>query len=43
MNLEEIRKEIDETDDRLLKLFSERMELCENVAEYKAKNGMAVF
>ncbi len=43
MNLEEIRKEIDETDDRLLKLFSERMELCENVAEYKSKNGMAVF
>lgn len=43
MNLDEIRKKIDETDDRLLKLFSERMELCEQVAEYKAKNGMAVF
>lgn len=43
MNLDEIRKSIDETDDRILKLFSERMELCIQVAEYKAKNGMAVF
>lgn len=43
MDLDEIRKDIDNIDDRLLKLFSERMELCEKVAEYKAKNGMAVF
>lgn len=43
MNLDEIRKSIDETDDEILKLFSARMELCERVADYKAKNGMPVF
>lgn len=37
MNLDEIRKSIDDTDDKILKLFSERMELCLNVAEYKKK------
>ena len=43
MNLDEIRKKIDETDDEILRLFSARMELCEQVADYKAKNGMPVF
>lgn len=43
MNLDEIRKSIDETDGEILKLFSERMKLCEQVAEYKAKNNMPVF
>lgn len=43
MNLDEIRKNIDETDDKILKLFSERMKLCEQVADYKAKNNLPVF
>lgn len=43
MNLDEIRKSIDETDSKLLELFSERMSLCSQVAEYKAKNNMPVF
>ncbi len=43
MNLDDIRKQIDSTDSRLLKLFSERMELCRQVAEYKKEKGMPVF
>lgn len=43
MNLDDIRKNIDGIDEKILKLFSERMELCIQVAEYKAKNGMEVF
>ena len=43
MNLDEIRKEIDITDSKLLELFTRRMELCRNVAQYKKENGMPVF
>ncbi|MCM1055603.1 MAG: chorismate mutase [Bacteroides sp.] len=43
MKLDKIRKKIDETDGEILRLFSERMELCEQVADYKKKNGMPVF
>ncbi|MDE6725749.1 MAG: chorismate mutase, partial [Ruminiclostridium sp.] len=43
MNLDEIRKEIDITDSKLLELFARRMELCRNVAQYKKENGMPVF
>ncbi|HBH96157.1 MAG TPA: hypothetical protein DDX91_10425 [Ruminococcaceae bacterium] len=43
MNLDDIRKQIDSADSRLLELFSERMELCRQVAEYKKEKGMPVF
>lgn len=43
MELDEIRKKIDGIDGELLKLFAERMELCEDVARYKAQNGMEIF
>lgn len=43
MNLDEIRKNIDETDAELLKLFSRRMELCRQVADYKKENGLPIF
>lgn len=43
MNLDEIRKEIDGIDGKLLDLFAERMKLCEQVAEYKAQNKMEIF
>lgn len=43
MNLEELRKNIDEIDDELLKLFEKRMEITHNVAQYKIENGMNVF
>ena len=43
MDLAEIRKEIDSTDDEILKLFLKRMELCVGVAKYKKENNMPVF
>ncbi len=43
MNLDQIRKEIDNTDSELLELFAQRMELCRQVAKYKKENGMPVF
>ena len=43
MNLDELRKNIDEIDDELLKLFEKRMEITHQVALYKIENGMNVF
>ncbi len=43
MDLSEIRKEIDKTDDEILSLFLKRMELCYGVAKYKKENNMPVF
>lgn len=43
MELSEIRKQIDEIDDKLLKLFIERMQLASDVARYKAENNIVVF
>ena len=43
MDLEEIRRDIDELDEQLLELFAKRMKLCCDVAEYKAQNGLPVF
>ncbi|HCC34232.1 MAG TPA: hypothetical protein DEQ02_00800, partial [Ruminococcaceae bacterium] len=42
MNLNELRRQIDDTDDRILKLFLSRMELAGRVAEYKASSGLPV-
>ncbi len=42
MDLNEIRKEIDEIDRGLVEKFEKRMELCREVAEYKIKTGMQV-
>lgn len=41
--LQEIRPEIDEIDERLVKLFEKRMKLCKEVAEYKVAYGKKVF
>lgn len=43
MELEELRKGIDKIDGKLLELFSERMDLCGKVADYKRENGLPVF
>lgn len=43
MDLKEIRKEIDATDDEILRLFLKRMDLCVGVAKYKKENNMQVF
>lgn len=41
--LQEIRPEIDEIDESLVKLFEKRMKLCKEVAEYKVAYGKKVF
>ncbi len=43
MNLDELRKSIDQIDDKLLKLFEERMKIAHDVALYKIENGLDVF
>ena len=43
MDLKEIRREIDATDDEILRLFLKRMDLCVGVAKYKKENNMQVF
>ncbi len=42
MDLKEIRNELDEIDENLVRLFEKRMDLCREVAEYKIKTGMQV-
>ena len=42
MTLEECRKEIDKTDAELVRLFCARMDISEQVALYKKKNGLGV-
>lgn len=42
MELSEIRKRIDEIDDKLLPLFLERMEMSAKVAEYKKANSLPI-
>jgi monofunctional chorismate mutase len=43
MNLNEIRKEIDQIDRSLLDLFQKRMHLCGQVAAYKKEHHLPVF
>lgn len=43
MNLNDIRKDIDDIDAQLTDLICRRMECSRRVAEYKKENGMAVF
>lgn len=42
MDLLELRKEIDGLDDQMLKLFTKRMEVCRQVAEYKKEKELPV-
>lgn len=43
LDLGKIRNEIDKTDAEILRLFEQRMELTQEVAEYKIKTGKQVF
>ena len=43
MELKELRTEIDKIDDQIVKLFEERMEVSEKVAEYKKDSGKPVY
>ncbi len=42
MDLNEIRLQIDDIDEQILKLFCERMNLVRQVAEFKFKNNMPI-
>ena len=41
-DLHECRKEIDEIDDQILRLFEKRLKACEDVAQYKIRTGKQV-
>lgn len=43
MDLKELRNKIDETDEKILALFMERMEYCKGVANYKKEHNLPVF
>ncbi len=43
MDMKEIRAKIDALDDTIKTAFTERMELCADMAEYKKENGLQVF
>lgn len=42
MDLNELRNEIDAIDEKLLKLFADRMDVCRRVAEYKRENNVPI-
>ncbi|MCR5481342.1 MAG: chorismate mutase [Clostridia bacterium] len=42
MNIVEMREKIDSIDDQILKLFIERMNICKEVAQYKADRNMMI-
>ena len=41
--LDEIRKEIDKVDERMLILFEKRMKFIEEISKYKKKNNQEIF
>lgn len=43
IDLQELRNEIDKVDRQIVELFERRMEICEQVAEYKIETGKKVF
>lgn len=43
LDLDKIRKDINEIDDKIASLFEQRMNLAKDVAEYKSQNDMAVY
>ncbi len=43
MNLENYRKQLDEIDKELSKLFESRMEVVENVRKYKKQNNLPIY
>ena len=42
MELEQLRSEIDKIDDQLISLFSQRMALSAQIADYKKAKGMPI-
>lgn len=43
MELDTLRKEIDDVDREIIELFTKRMDIAANIAQYKKENGKAVF
>ncbi len=43
MDLTELRRQLDEIDEQIVKLYEQRMDICGQVAEYKIKTGRKVF
>lgn len=43
MDLKELRNEIDQIDDALVRLFVQRMEVSARIADYKKDNGLPIF
>jgi len=43
MDINSLRAEIDSIDDRLVRLFSERMRVSAGIARYKAENNLPVY
>ncbi|MGN1266832.1 MAG: chorismate mutase, partial [Dorea sp.] len=41
--LEELRAQLDEVDNQIVKLYEQRMSICEQVGEYKVGSGKKVF
>lgn len=41
--LEELRAQLDNVDDQIVKLYEERMRICQEVGEYKVRTGAKVF
>lgn len=42
-DLQELRVQLDEVDNQIVKLYEERMSICEQVGEYKVRSGKKVF
>ena len=43
MNLQEIRKSVDDVDNEIVRLYKKRMSLCDEIGEYKKKNNMPIY
>ena len=43
LDLQKMRKDIDVIDTQIVKLFEERMKICEDVAQFKIETGKPVF
>lgn len=43
MDINECRNEIDRIDDEMLKLYIERMHVCEEIAKYKGENNIPIY
>ncbi|MCL2813699.1 MAG: chorismate mutase [Oscillospiraceae bacterium] len=43
MDLQELRKKIDEIDDGLINLFQQRMDISAEIAKYKRQHNMPVY